>query len=267
MKLIKFPKISKELAEEIGIHIGDGSMGIYSKCRYHAYTVCGSIEDCDYLLKVVKPLIERLYGLVPNRRTQKKGKSLDLVYGSKRLVLFKARLGLPVGPKNNICIPEIVRNSNFVLDCLRGIFDTDGTILFKKRHKLVHYYPVIKLCCKSKPLIEQVERIFESIGIRANVQYDVKTMDKRGFSSVTHQLHINGADRVKKFIEKVGFSNSKHMTKYLVWKKCGHLEPGTTLEERFNILNQRFNPRNKAAVAQKSLLDCGLRNGRAPPSK
>jgi len=236
MKKIKFPKISKELAEEIGIHIGDGSMGIYSRTYHYDYTVCGGIDDYNYLVDFVRPLIEKLYGLTPCKQTTKKGKSFDLVYCSKELILWKKKLGLPVGQKNQIKIPEIILNSPFIFDCLRGIFDTDGMILFKKRNKDLHYYPVVKLYCKSKPLIEQIEVILKSIEIIPNVQYDVRQNDKRGFTCITHQLHINGVNNVEKFMERIGFSNIKHRTKYLVWKKQGYLEPGSILGERLKIL-------------------------------
>lgn len=233
---IKIPKLNKKLAEEIGIHIGDGSLGIYPKTGHYRYTVCSGFDDKIYIFNFVKPLIEKLYGITPNNITKKKGKSLDLVYHSKDLILWKNKIGLPIGPKNQIKIPKLILHSPFILDCIRGIFDTDGTVLFKKRNKDIHYYPVIKLYCKSKPLIKQIDKVLLSIGIKSNIQYDVRVDDKRGFISVTHQLHINGENNVEKFMKKVGFSNIKHKTKYLVWKKNGHLEPGTTLDERLKIL-------------------------------
>ena len=145
--------LSKHVAEEFGIHIGDGCMGIYPKTGHYDYTVCGGMEDYKYLTEYVKPLIRKLYHLYPNKPTKKKGNSFDMVYCSKSLINWKMKMGLPVGRKDDITIPKVILNSTFVLDCLRGIFDTDGSITFKKRHKQKHYYPVIKLGSKSKPLM------------------------------------------------------------------------------------------------------------------
>ena len=134
MKQITIPRMCKELAEEIGIHIGDGSMYVNPGIGHYDYTVCGSIDDYSYLMGFVEPLIKNLYGLSPNKPTKKKGRSFDLVYCSKELVSWKKKIGLLAGPKNDIMIPNLILESPFVLDCIRGIFDTDGSIVFNKKH-------------------------------------------------------------------------------------------------------------------------------------
>lgn len=233
---ITTPEINKELAEEIGIHIGDGSLGIYNKTGHYDYTICGGLEDEIYLSEFVTPLIYKIYGLKPYLKYSKKDGSISLVYVSKELVLWKKTIGLPVGPKDNISIPSVILNSDFILDCVRGIFDTDGTISFKKRDKEENYYPVIKVTSKSKILIEQIEKILKSKGINSSIQYDVSRQDKRGFKTIDNQLFINGEKNLEKFINIIGFSNIKHITKYLVWKKLGQLKPYTSLDERLEML-------------------------------
>ncbi len=130
--------------------------------------------------------------------------------------------------------------SDFITDCLRGIFDTDGSFTFKKNHKKVNYYPVVKLYMKSKPLIKQVAELLLIYGIESNVQYDVKAFDKRGFISITHQLHINGKRMIGKFMEVIGTSNPKHETKYLLWRKKGFVKPGSKLHERMSELGLNY---------------------------
>jgi hypothetical protein len=41
---------------------------------------------------------------------------------------------------------------------------------------------------------------------------------------------------VKYFIEEIGFKNSKHHTKWLIFKKLGYCPPRTTLKERRKML-------------------------------
>lgn len=237
MAEITNPKLNKELAEEIGIHIGDGSLGIYEKTGHYDYTITGGLEDKTYLLEFVVLLMHKLYNLKPYIQENKNYNYIMLKYVSKALIIWKQNMGLPVGPKNDIRIPPQIAESNFVLDCLRGIFDTDGSISFKKRDKKRNYYPVVKLSSKSKNLIKQIDEILKKEGIISNIQYNVIRNDKRGFSSVINELHINGENGLNKFIKKIGFSNQKHLTKYFLWKKEGYLKPYTSLEERLKILS------------------------------
>lgn len=235
MLIIKEPEISKELAEEIGIHIGDGCSGLYGKNDYQ-YAITGGVEDEKYFLDFVAPLIKNLFGLDHHFKKSKKDNSITLRYCSKQLVLFKANIGLPVGSKNQISIPKIVLESGFILDCLRGIFDTDGSILFKTKDGKSSFYPVVKLFSKSKVLIEQISSVLENENIGCSTQYNVFVRDKRGFNSTTHGVYVNGKKNLESFMTKIGFSNPKHYSKYLLWKNQGFLKPYSTLENRLKIL-------------------------------
>jgi hypothetical protein len=236
MKVFEEPKITKEVAEEIGIHIGDGSMGIYKSTGHYDYTISFGLEDEPYLSGYIIPMIKRIYGMTPYFQRVKKDKTIMLKYVSKKLIIWKQKLGIKPGPKDSIVIPDIIIKSGFVLRCIRGLFDTDGSISFKKRHKDHHYYPVIKLYSKSKNLIIQVDAILRKEGIASNTYYDEIRHDKRGFTTVGHNLFINGERNLSLFMEKIGFSNIKHITKYNVWRIQGNLKPYTTLKERLTTL-------------------------------
>ena len=63
---------SKELAELIGIILGDGN--IWCKEGYYYLRICGDRKkDRDYLLNYVKPLFEMLFKQKMNIKEQKKG--------------------------------------------------------------------------------------------------------------------------------------------------------------------------------------------------
>ena len=70
-------KITPELAEEVGWHIGDGSMNFYNNKGF--YQLRGHIEEdkAHYLLRI-KPLFERLYGIKINLREMPDRKSTRL---------------------------------------------------------------------------------------------------------------------------------------------------------------------------------------------
>ena len=68
---VKIPeKMTLELAEETGIHLGDGCLYVYTDkngAKFHQYSVSGDLRDEEiYHLNYVVPLIKRLYNLEPD---------------------------------------------------------------------------------------------------------------------------------------------------------------------------------------------------------
>lgn len=48
---------------------------------------------------------------------------------------------------------------------------------------------------------------------------------------------IDEPHNLRKWINKIGFSNLCIISRYEVWKKNGQLEPKTTLPQRLKLLN------------------------------
>ncbi|HDZ61079.1 MAG TPA: hypothetical protein ENH46_05215 [Candidatus Pacearchaeota archaeon] len=94
-------KITPELAEEVGWHIGDGSMNFYNNKGF--YQLRGHIEEdkAHYLLRI-KPLFERLYGIKINLREMPSTRVFGFQIWNDNLVKLKKNLGLPLGKKFDI---------------------------------------------------------------------------------------------------------------------------------------------------------------------
>lgn len=201
-------EINKELAEETGIHVGDGSMNIYNAGAY--YTVaCHHEDDKEYMLKVVLPLIKKVYNKTPKPREWSKG-----TYGfricSKELVKFKNEiLGLPLGKKTNISIPKPIKeNEDLMKSFLKGLFDTDGSLtLWRTNNKL---YPRIYFSNVSKKLVEQVKEFLTKQGFKATY-WQTKYKQKNWNDS--HRISINGEKMLVKWLREIGFNNQKHLRK------------------------------------------------------
>ena len=202
-------KINKDLAEETGIHIGDGSMNIYS--GVYSYTLaCHHIDDKEYMDYHLIPLYERIYGVKPKGREWSKG-----TYGfrihNRNIVEFKRDvLGLPMGKKDNINIPsQILEEKNLRKAFLRGFVDTDGginTFLANKRK----VYPRIEMCNVSKNLMKSINTILREFGFRTSTW--VTNSNKEKWNEVS-RLSINGFGMLKKWKEEIGFSNPKNIKK------------------------------------------------------
>ena len=129
--------------------------------------------------------------------------------------------------------------------------DTDGSLSFKSKDGRPHDYPVIKISMASKNLISQVHKLLKNMGFKAYLNLDERVYDKRfDMFDVKSTLYLNGKTNLIKWVEKIGFSNEKHMTRYRVWELTGICPPKTTLIKRKSILNGESFSYNYAPVAQ-----------------
>lgn len=243
------------LAEDIGIHVGDGSMNIYkytNRGNFWLRYTGNRIEEKDYY-EYIQSLLKGIYNFSGTLIPSMKDKSFNLVIRSKAIVLFKSKiLKLPLGTKNSIAVPEIIiKFPKFWKEFLIGLIDTDFSLTFKKRSREEHYYPVMHLGCNSKPLVEQVNEILKKFDINSDTQFNEERYDKRtGKTYVTHSLYINGKKNFNKYAGVIGFNNPVHITKYEIWKTFGFCPPRTTLEQRLKILNGELSLDDLASVAQ-----------------
>ena len=242
---IRIPnKMTKELSELIGIITGDGCIGIYKGKGYihHEIKFSGHrTEEYDYYTEHVNGLFNFLFNASIKLRVFKSsGNELSSRIGSKAILSFLSRaLYLPTRNKASVTkIPEYIKSSSPEIKTafIRGLADTDFCIAFKKKHKNMHYYPVISVRQKSKTIIEDVSNALKELGFYLYTQYNMSVKYQRGFTATQHAIYISGEKNLSKWINLIGFNNPKHMTKYLVWKKFGQCPPYTTLVQRRKTL-------------------------------
>jgi len=216
-EMVKIPEeMSSELAEGLGAHIGDGSMGIYNKT--HLISFSGhQVDDKEYV-EWVQENFKQLFGLDPNLRTW--SGTYGFQVSSKKIVEFMRNIGIPLGPKNNIKIPEIIKKSNqeIIASCIRGIFDTDGTLYFEPKYGKKPYYPRIQLKNKSKELAEDVHEMLQDMKIRSTT-YSNKEKD-----GIYHFVEVRGEENLFKWMKKISFRNKKHLNKFKIWRKLGYYD-------------------------------------------
>ena len=215
MQLVTIPqKISPPLAEETGLHIGDGTMGFYnSRGKIKgSFALRGHlIDDRPHYDSVIKGLYKEVYGIsISLREMQSTG-----VYGfqiwNNDLVEFKSKkLGLPLGKKMDITIPPFfLENKENKISVLRGIYDTDGCLyLEKKKNKL---YPRIKFSTTSLPLIHQLRQILSELNLRATSYSHIRQNPNW---RTLHVIEIRGETNLNKFFNIIKPNNQKHLNKY-----------------------------------------------------
>jgi len=234
-------EIDGDMAEILGIHMGDGCISVNK--RYHMYYVGGDItEEKEYHDLWVSELLNKKVFIPLNKRLARYKEYPSVgVYGlyvfDKEVVDFFTKFGIKTGSKKEQRVPkEILENKSLIKRFIRGLFDTDGNIYFDKNRSCktpINNVPVIKLGTTSKKLLEEIFCSLKSLGFNPRIKKPYK--GKRDKNTV-YTLIIYRRGDIKRYIEEIGFKNNKHMTKWLVFKKQGYLQPRTSLKERKTIL-------------------------------
>lgn len=198
-KPFRKPKKSTELAEFIGLMLGDGGIS-----KYQISITLHRNDDREYSIFVCE-LIYCLFG-VESRIIKRKG-CLANDYRVSRVELVRfcvEKLGLVRGNKvrQNIDIPRWVgERNNFLISCVRGLFDTDGSVIIHKYKVSGREYIYKKLCftSHSQPLRLSFYRALSNWGIKARLA---------GFD-----VRVDGQEEVVKYFKIVGTHNPKHLRK------------------------------------------------------
>ncbi len=221
---MKFPsKISPELAEEVGWHIGDGSMNLYKnrgKLKGF-YQLRGHIEDDEeHYNKRIKPLFKKLFDINVNVREMPSTRVIGFQIWNDDLVNFKKNLGLPLGKKTKIEIPKIILSNNKLKKAvIRGIFDTDGGIYLERKNGKL--YPRMHITTISFELSEQLLNLFKELDFRATKYSQLYNKDfdrKRAYI-----LSLRGVKMFHKFMKEIAPENPKHFAKYRVFLNSQNL--------------------------------------------
>jgi intein/homing endonuclease len=124
-------KKSNNLAELVGILLGDGNLW-ERKGGYYYISIAGDSEkDKDYLLNYVNPLFESLFNKKLNVKVSNQKKGMYLYLGDKNILFTLKNFGLKSGnkKKNNVGIPLwIFEKEEYLKACIKGLMDTDGSL-------------------------------------------------------------------------------------------------------------------------------------------
>lgn len=195
------PKFSAELSELTGIILGDGGIS-----KYQLVITLNSVDDAEYR-KYVSNLMKKMFGIIPKEYFDKNAKAVDLVISRKLLIDFLIKkVGLMVGNKtqNQVSVPKwIIINKAFSRKCLRGLIDTDGSVVIHKYTiKGKRYsYKKIDFVSASRPLVDFAHVTLSRLNIKARLAGD-------------RHVWIDSQDGIKKYFKVVGTSNPKHLMRF-----------------------------------------------------
>ncbi len=197
---IFLPIRSINLAEFVGIMLGDGGV-----TPFQITITLHSVDDLLYA-DYVTNLIKKLFGVTPKRYKKKSKQAINIVVSRKKLSEFCQKLGLPIGNKigGGAHIPRWVSmNQKYIIGCMRGLFDTDGSFFIHSYVSKGRKYSYLKISFSnaSPPLIDDVFSSLQKLKICARVSKNCR------------EVLIESKKDVHKFIKIIGTHNPKHQNK------------------------------------------------------
>lgn len=198
-RTIHKPKRSVELAEFIGIMMGDGGIS-----KYQISVTLHHIDDLEYA-SFVADLIKKLFKISPSIYHSPQHSVNDIVVSRKELVEHLHELGLPIGNKvkQQFDIPEWIKNNRtFSTACLRGLVDTDGSV-FTHRYRVKgtqYAYKKLSFSSASTPLLQSVHAILRKLGIHSKLR--------------ERDIRVESVTDMKQYFSIIGSHNPKHLRRY-----------------------------------------------------
>lgn len=235
-----------ELAELVGIHLGDGYARIDSENR-REIDVSGSPEEKGYYTKHVAPLFRKVLGVeVECREFPNRGTYGFRIYGKEPAKLLIEELGMPNRKKKDPGVPEFIRNGSLGVKArfVRGLFDTDGYFGCYRPHEYgkgqakLHSYPRIIIENTLIRVMKTTESLLSELGIDF---YRNKVETRQGWRD-KEKLSVVGDSLVREFFREVGSKNPVKRSKFRIYLRHGFCPTCTTLEERREILSGDLNP-------------------------
>ncbi len=197
-KEIIFPKESEDLAEFIGIVLGDG--GISSRQVIITLNKKDDKEFSQYVYGLIKSLFGVKAAIIERESVN------SIVISRTKLVDFLKWMGLCIGSKvrQQVDVPEWIKNNlEFRKACARGLLDTDGCFyLDKHRYKgRIYINCALNFTKRSKPLLNFFRDTLNQLGLHP-------TQNSR------YSLSLRREDEIIKYFHVIKSSNAKHFRKF-----------------------------------------------------
>ncbi len=199
-KSVRRPYYSGDVAELVGILLGDGSI------RARQVTISSNVLDADHAA-YIQDLVLKLFGLQMSQGLDMDDHTITLTASSTELVECLVAMGLHVGDKvrQQVDVPNWVwRKREFEMGCLRGLMDTDGCV-YRHAYQVNgtrYRYTKLAFTSASAPLLHSVKRMFEHVGVFPSLHRDGR------------RLYLHDSNGVKKYFDLVGTHNPRYLYRY-----------------------------------------------------
>lgn len=187
-------KMTIKLAELLGILTGDGSVGV-KRAENIVSVAVGKKEK--YYTEHVRKLMMDVFG-VSNVFIYEKPHAYTVCLCSKFAVDFLDKIGFKKGSTYETKrIPRSIWQSSneYRAAYLKGLFDTDG-----------YAVDVLGFSCFNKDLADDAQIMLTEMGIQTVLEHTSNGVGKNGDQKFINKVHVIGNPSLRKFQDKIGFS-------------------------------------------------------------
>ena len=198
-------KNKSKFSEFIGILLGDGCLSIYKYKNKKFYRLQITLDARnDQYINYISKLILKIFCIKAHVSFRKKEHTCDIKIFNREIIDFLIDgIGLKLSPKwGRAVIPKKFYRTKYVLDVLRGYFDTDGCITIVNNNGIK--YPRIEMKICPSPMQKQFIKALQRYGFNFGV-YQI------GKGKVRVQL--NGKKQVYRWSNLIGSNNIAKRTR------------------------------------------------------
>jgi len=191
--------MNKKEAEFVGILLGDG----YIRSDFKEVKISLDSKKDKTYSRYITLLIKELYGLKARFKKRKNENTIDLRITKKWFGKYLINLGLNPSPKlYKAKIPSKYYNNKFFTNLLKGLFDTDGSLVITNNNGTI--YPRLEIKISESPMKYQFIKILRFLGFKFGI-----------YKSNRNQVRIqmNGLTQLRLWVNLISFSNMKHIEK------------------------------------------------------
>lgn len=212
-------EMSDDFAYFLGVICGDGY--ISPKGLIEIKTECK-----EYLESVYCPLVLRLFGIKANVKygintSKTSGSYYRSYFYSRSVSELLIQLGLKSPKTFSVAIPKEIMQSegNIRISFVRGLFDTDGTIVVRPDKDIINY-PTLVIKTRSSSLVDCAHEIFLGMGIKSHKS----VWQDRGKPIFASRFY--GFKELGKYMNTAGFSHPVKFNKANKTLKDGIIRKG-----------------------------------------
>lgn len=213
---VKIPNLNDPLlAYLVGVHLGDGSMQMVTNGTNSIRFFGHKEDDWNFFSEKLPMIIKKLFNKDVRPTMREDQNTCVLSICSKAVVTFLHNvLNIPAGNKKKIQgLPNFIKNDkNLLINCIRGIADTDFSITFQKDNRGKPKYPLISCTMANQNIIKDLSDCLNGFGFKVISQFNMKRF-RNGKINIEHRIQIYGKEQLEKWMELIGFWNSCRINK------------------------------------------------------
>ena len=211
---------SEEFVELLGAFTGDGWIS-KNKKGGRTLVISGNPKDEKEYYQWLSELWEKEFGNKIKPRDFSYWGTYGIMCCTSETVKCFEKAGMVTGKKATICkVPkDILKNNRLYSPFIRGLFDTDGSIYFKKSYnknaskwqKNKHHIPTIQFASASESLIKSIKKMLSIFGFKFLLS---RYISKNKNWNTMYFLRLSGKMNAIRFFECITPKNPRHLIKF-----------------------------------------------------